>query len=125
MYSLLTDTTSYNNSTLHNLAANPSVVSQYCNGSRTPPEYNHTGYQVPPGISDAIVPNPIFSLTPAATVDEGNNWVNMSWGPLAESGPITGALLGNYGPAAGSSVINLIPSSANGANGAYTLAPSL
>ena len=40
------------------------------------------GYQVPPGISDATVPNPIFNLTPAATVDEGNNWINMSWGPL-------------------------------------------
>jgi len=31
------------------------------------------------GIADATVPNPIFNLTPAATVDEGNNWVNISW----------------------------------------------
>ena len=45
------------------------------------------GYQVPPGISDATVPNPIFNLTPAATVDEGNNWINISWGPLALTNP--------------------------------------
>ena len=54
----------------------PALVSQYCNGSRTPPEAGGMGYKVPPGISDATVPNPIFNLTPAATVDEGNNWVN-------------------------------------------------
>jgi hypothetical protein len=69
--------------------------------------------QVPPGISDATVPNPIFNLTPTATVDEGNNWINISWGPLALNGPITGTTLGNYGPAAGSPVINYIPSSAS------------
>ncbi len=49
------------------------------------------GYQVPPGIADATVPNPIFNLTPAATVDEGNNWINISWGPLALTNPVTGA----------------------------------
>ncbi len=71
------------------------------------------GYQVPPGISDATVPNPIFNLTPAATVDEGNNWINISWGPLALTNPVTNAALGNYAPAAGSPVINYIPSSAD------------
>ena len=50
------------------------------------------GYQVPPGIADATVPNPIFNLTPAATVDEGNNWINISWGPLALTNPAV------YGP---------------------------
>ena len=67
------------------------------------------GYQVPPGISDATVPNPIFSLTPAATVDEGNNWINISWGPLSLTNPVTGTPLGNYGPASASPVINLHP----------------
>jgi hypothetical protein len=67
------------------------------------------GYQVPPGISDATVPNPVFNLTPAATVDEGNNWVNMSWGPLAMTNPATGVTLGNYALAAGSPAINYIP----------------
>jgi len=106
-YSVLTDAGDYPG--LNNLASNPTVVSQYCNGSRTPPEFKSLGYQVPPGISDATVPNPIFSLTPAATVDEGNNWINISWGPLAETNTVTGTLLGNYALAASSPAINYIP----------------
>ena len=90
----------------NNSNSNPAVISQYCNGSRVPPELGSMGYQVPPGISDATVPNPIFNLTPAATVDEGNNWINISWGPLSMQNPITHVALGNYGPAAGSPVIN-------------------
>jgi hypothetical protein len=94
--------------------SNPAtVVAQYCNGSRVPPEFHTMGYQVPPGISDATVPNPLFNLTPAATVDEGNNWVNISWGPLALVNPLTGNVLGNYAPVSGSSVINRVPSSAS------------
>src|ERR1035441_3793340 len=80
------------------------------------------GYNVPPGISDATVPNPKFNLTPAATVDEGNNWVNIAWGPLAQTNPVTGVVLGNYAPAAGSPVINYIPSTAGIF---YSEAPSL
>jgi hypothetical protein len=77
---------------------NPNFVSFYCNGSRTPPEFGASSWQVPPGISDATVPNPIFSLTPAATVDEGNNWVNIAWGPLSMSNPTAvGGANGNYG----------------------------
>ena len=102
------------------LTLNPNVVGQYCNGSRTPPEFGGSGYQVPPGISDATVPNPIFNLTPAATVDEGNNWVNMSWGPLSMVNPITGAVLGNYVPASGSPVIDYIPSTSP----TFAIAPS-
>jgi len=53
---------------------------------------------VPPGIVDASSPNPVFSLTPSATVDEGNNWINVSWGPLATSNDsVTGGAYGNYG----------------------------
>ena len=117
-YSVMTSNTGYSAT---NSTGNPDVISQYCNGSRVPPELGTMGYQVPPGISDATVPNPIFNLTPAATVDEGNNWINMSWGPLAETNPVTGALLGNYGPTAGSSVINRVPSSATSN---YALAPT-
>ena len=112
-------------STNHNNNGNPAVVSQYCNGSRTPPEYAQGTWQVPPGISDATVPNPIFNLQPNATVDEGNNWINIAWGPLTMFNPVTNATLGNYGPGGGSPVVNYIPSSANGTTGAYTLAPSL
>jgi hypothetical protein len=123
-YTLLTNVSEAGTGT-HDLtgsAANPTVISQYCNGSRTPPEFASMGWQTPPGISDATVPNPVFNLTPSATVDEGNNWINISWGPLALTNPVTGTVLGNYGPAAGSPVINYILSSAGAA---YTNAPSL
>jgi hypothetical protein len=119
-YSVLTQTTDYTGA--GNTASVPSVVSQYCNGSRIPPEFGGSGFQVPPGISDATVPNPVFNLTPAATVDEGNNWINLSWGPLALVNPATNVILGNYSPVAGSSVINRIPSTAT-AN--YAAAPSV
>jgi hypothetical protein len=66
------------------------------------------------------VPNPIFNLTPTATVDEGNNWVNISWGPLAETNPVSGVTLGNYALAAGSPAIDHIPTSAS----TYAAAPS-
>jgi hypothetical protein len=105
-----------------NSASNPAVVSQYCNGSRVPPEFGGTGWQVPPGISDATVPNPIFDLTPAATVDEGNNWVNIAWGPLAETNPVTNVVLGNYALATGSPAANYI-TTANSAT-TYAAAPS-
>jgi hypothetical protein len=118
-YSVMTSTTGYSAT---NTVNNPTLLLQYCNGSRIPPELGTFGYQVPPGISDATVPNPVFNLTPAATVDEGNNWINLSWGPLALSNPVSGDALSNYGPAAGSSVINLIPSTAT-AN--FAAAPAL
>jgi hypothetical protein len=115
-YSVITDAGDYAASGSTNTNGNPAVISQYCNGSRTPPEFMSLGYQVPPGISDATVPNPIFNLTPTATVDEGNNWINMSWGPLSltneSNGTNAGATLGNYGPSATSSVIDYISSTA-------------
>src|SRR5437764_10844116 len=125
MYSLLTNVTGYNGVTQHNAQADPSVVSQYCNGSRVPPEFKSMGYQVPPGISDATVPNPVFNLTPAATVDEGNNWINISWGPLAttnsSNGTANGVTLGNYALATASSpAVNYIPAVAP----TYAPAPS-
>jgi hypothetical protein len=119
MRSFLTSTTGYSTT---NRSVNPAVVSQYCNGSRIPPEACAAGgactYNVPPGISDAIVPNPIFSLAPTATVDEGNNWINMTWGPLSLTNPAvvgsngqygSGPPLGNYALQAGSPAINFIP----------------
>jgi hypothetical protein len=108
--SVITSTTGYAAS---NSAATQAFISQYCNGSRTPPEFavsngatGGSGYNVPAGISDASVPNPIFNLTPVATVDEGNNWINLRWGPLSLTNPTVaagtsyggGAPLGNYTP---------------------------
>jgi hypothetical protein len=118
-YSVLTDAAAdYSGSSLHNLALNPDVAQQYCNGSRIPPECSTAdgcigagGFNVPPGISDATVPNPVFSLLPSATVDEGNNWVNMTWGPLSLNNPVSGAILGNYALATGSPAIDYVPTS--------------
>ena len=118
---MLTSTTGYN---ANNTANNPTFLSQYCNGSRIAPELQSGGYQVPPGIADATVPNPVFNLTPAATVDEGNNWINMSWGPLSLTNPVNFEELSNYGPAGGSSAINFVPN-AGPASGNYADAPNL
>jgi hypothetical protein len=60
-------------------------------------------------------------LTPVATVDEGNNWINLRWGPLSLLNPVTNVVLANYGPASSSSVIGLIP---NG-TAEYIAAPAL
>jgi hypothetical protein len=106
-FSLLTAINGYGN---NNIAVDPQAISPYCNGSRVPPESCGTGgcgYNVPPGIADATVPNPIFNLTPVATVDEGNNWINLRWGPLSLT-PITGVPLGNYALASTSPAIDQI-----------------
>jgi hypothetical protein len=114
---VLTSITGYSTT---NSGSNPALVGEYCNGSRVPPEAKCTnaagttvpcGWQVPPGIADAVVPNPVFSLTPAATVDEGNNWINISWGPLSMLNPntstgTTNVVLGNYSPGATSPAVN-------------------
>ena len=113
-YSILTSTSGY---PATNFSSNPAFVSQYCDGARTPPEYLASGFAVPPGIADATVPNPIFNFTPVATVDEGNNWINLRWGPLSLLNPVTSSattnvVLGNYSLAASSPAINAIPTSA-------------
>jgi hypothetical protein len=120
-YTVLTDAGDYGAAAEHNTLANPTVKSQYCNGSRTPPEFGASGWDVPPGIADATVPNPIFTLTPVATVDEGNNWINLRWGPLSLLNPVNNTVLANYGPASTSSVRNYIPATATVA---YGLAPA-
>jgi hypothetical protein len=96
-HSVLTDAGDYPGA--NNLASNPTVISQYCNGSRVPPEVGGLGWEVPPGTNETnALPTPVFSLTPSATVDEGNNWINLRWGPLALSAPASpNTVLGNYG----------------------------
>jgi hypothetical protein len=111
IWSVLTNTgaTSENGVGNNNLLGNnPRFFSQYCDGSRQPPESGISGWQTPAGISDATVPNPIFDLTPVATVDEGNNWVNMRWGPLTMVNPVNGTVLGNYALENGSPAIDRI-----------------
>jgi hypothetical protein len=111
-------------------ANDPHFGALYCNGSRVPPEIapslcsgtngqaNAQGcvqpgqvgisLTVPPGITDSTYSGPAFSLTPAATVDEGSNWINMFYGPLSLSNPTFqkgaagyGAPLGNYNAGSG------------------------
>jgi Abnormal spindle-like microcephaly-assoc'd, ASPM-SPD-2-Hydin len=55
-------------------------------------------------------------------VDEGNNWINISWGPLSLADPQTGNPLGDYSLAAGSDAINYI--TAVNSSTTYTAAPA-
>ena len=113
-YSVITSTAAYTAaeiSSLHLTTSTPNFVSQYCDGARTPPEFGASGWAVPPGIADATVPNPIFNLTPVATVDEGNNWINLRWGPLSMLNPVTITPLANYALTTGSPIIDFIPTS--------------
>jgi len=109
----------------------PGLVQQYCNGSKIPAEVPNAAsvwYQVPPGTFEGNVPVPVFSLTAGATVDEGNNWVNISWGPLSlvapasENNPAAETFLSNYSLAAGSTAIHYI-TNANSSN-TYSVAPN-
>ena len=111
----------------------PGVVKQYCNGSKVPPEAGSGAwYQVPPGTNEGNVPTPVFSLTAGATVDEGNNWINIGWGPLSLITPTTEAappavsaaetMLANYSLAAGSNAINYIVPANSSAT--YAAAPA-
>ena len=105
VYSFLASNSGYGAAALHNTGTDPAVIAQYCNGSRVPPECTVSngcgglhGFGVPPGIPDSIAGAPLFSLVPSATVDEGNNWINVSWGPLSFTNPsLTGGAYGNYG----------------------------
>jgi len=85
----------------NNVPQNPAVIRQYCNGARIPPEQcagisptdtigqaQCHGYHAPSGHSETTGLYPVFALnqmTPAATVDEGNNWINLTYGPLSLS----------------------------------------
>jgi hypothetical protein len=87
----------------NNSIGSPAFSSQYCNGSRMPPELlvatGGGGYAVPPGVNEFnAYPNPAFTLNPSGVVDEGNNWVNVRWGPLALTNPANTVVLGNYAP---------------------------
>jgi hypothetical protein len=77
------------------------VQGQYCNGARIPPEQCATnqgannpamckGYFTPAGQSETVGVAPVFTfngIAATATVDEGNNWINMTYGPLTLSRP--------------------------------------
>jgi hypothetical protein len=114
-----------------NINVDPVVISQYCNGSRVPPECTLAngcggphGFGVPPGIADSLAGQPFFSLVPSATVDEGNNWINVSWGPLSLTNPsVTGGTYGNYGGGLPLGNYSLGPASPSGTNGPVSHIP--
>jgi hypothetical protein len=103
------------------IGTDPAVVAQYCNGSRLPPEGGgmFAGYNAPAGRSETTGLYPVFALNQvvaASTVDEGNNWVNLTFGPLALSNaasytsPNTALPpLGDYRLSSGSPAINQVP----------------
>jgi hypothetical protein len=103
------------------IGTDPAVVADYCNGSRLPPEGGglFAGFNAPAGRSETTGLYPVFALNQTvagATVDEGTNWINLTFGPLALSNPAsyTGPntalpLLGDYGLSAGSPAINQVP----------------
>jgi hypothetical protein len=136
-YSVLTNVALYPPANNFSGGSNPSalVIKEYCNGARIPPEHcagvdpNDTiaqaqcrGFHVPPGHSESTGLYPVFALAgiaPAATVDEGNNWINLTFGPLSLSNASQYAAkntllppLGNYGLPSGSVAIDKIPVSA-------------
>ncbi len=102
------------------VGSDPAVLRQYSNGARIPPEGctgvaavdqpRCKGYNAPVGRSEFTGLPVVFSLNQvvvAATVDEGNNWINLGYGPLSSINPVDGqTVLGNYAISAGSPAIN-------------------
>ncbi len=116
----------------NNFIADPQLTSKYCNGARVPLEavtsgavLFATGWQVPPGTNESnALPAPAFTLSPSATVDEGNNWINLRWGPLSLNypGANVNAVLPSGSPANNKvASVNALPA---GATNPYTMAPS-
>jgi hypothetical protein len=93
------------------------VVRQFCNGSRVAPENGGHGYQSPPGRSETTGLSTLFvfnGIQPAATVDEGNNWINLTYGPLTLASGANTAFA-----TAGSAMLAAAPTGP--VNGAYSI----
>ncbi|MDB6042166.1 MAG: hypothetical protein JWM63_717 [Gammaproteobacteria bacterium] len=74
------------------------LVGEYCNGSRVPPENGGHGYNAPAGRSETTGLSPVFTfnnIAVAATVDEGNNWINLGYGPLTLYSPANQDMAGD------------------------------
>jgi hypothetical protein len=76
-FSVLTNTSGYAAS---NISTDPLLADAYCNGSRVTPEF--------PSVINPPSPK---TLLVAATVDEGNNYVTLRYGPLYQSKPTSAA----------------------------------
>jgi len=67
----------------NNSNVDPSLADLYCNGSRVTPEF-----------AGVINPPSVKNLQVAPTLDEGNNYVNLRYGPLYLGKPIVDATTG-------------------------------
>ncbi|BDG10827.1 Ig-like domain-containing protein [Anaeromyxobacter paludicola] len=82
-FAVLTSTAGYAGS--GNTSGDPRLVTPYCNGARAAPE-----------LPSVIDPPNVKNLQVAATVDEGNNYVTLRFGPLYLASPVTGTAFGDY-----------------------------
>jgi hypothetical protein len=100
-YSILTSTAGYgNNGATHNSTSNPGLLDLYCNGSRITPE-----------LPSVINPPNVKYMLAVPTVDEGNNYVNVRYGPLTLAKPTSATAtaytgFGDYHIAATSPAVN-------------------
>jgi hypothetical protein len=121
------------------------VIGQYCNGARIPPEQCATGqgandpgmckgYFTPAGQSETVGVAPVFvfnGIQASATVDEGNNWINMTYGPLSLGRPPVSAAgsTGSAEPTVASGAVGItqgaysIPSDSAAIGAGYAAAP--
>ena len=123
-YSLFTNSSEATSGS-NNRSGNALLAATYCNGSRVPVEAAAAmapgsispfpGWEAPPGTNESnALPAPPFTLMAGATVDEGNNWINLRWGPLSLNlpNPVTGTALINTAPTTGSSALDETPANA-------------
>jgi uncharacterized repeat protein (TIGR01451 family) len=75
-FTVMSSTAGYSGAGLS--SADPRLADPYCNGARVTPEYG--GVLNPPSV---------LNLAVAATADEGNNYVNLRYGPLYLAKPVS------------------------------------
>jgi hypothetical protein len=113
------------------------LVAPYCNGARMPPENcsnsginNNSpackGYNAPPGASETTGLAQLFvfnNIKPTATVDEGHNWLNLTYGPLALFNNAGQSLVANTAVGAASGAYSILATSPAHNNGLNIFAP--
>ena len=117
---MLTNLSEIGTGTNNITSVDPALTGTYCNGSLVPvegatsvPGSPYAGWLAPPGTNESNgLPAPPFTLQAAGTVDEGNNWINLRWGPLSTNvldGSANAVFTFDPRQQAGSPVIDYIP----------------
>ena len=127
-YSIVSAATSLTGSNMVTANSSP-VVAQFCNGARTAPEscsqlasgsgQSCNGYNAPAGASETTGLAQVFvfnGIKPTATVDEGHNWLNLSYGPLTLNRTVLAS-----GPQAAAPELMIASSLTGSAGGAYSI----